>query len=117
MSEEIGSPIGDFIKAFLGEAEKTLKEMGFETCSKEESEIQIELYATEVKEAGGALKIHVFSLAGKAENTKAQKRTICARKINDVKDKQKQALIAEAEARVAIANKAKKKTQTEPWIC
>ena len=117
MSEDIGSPIGDFIKAFLGEAGKTLKELGFETCSKEESEIQIELYATEVREGSGALKIHVFSLGGKAENTNAQKMTICAKKINDVKDKQNQALIAEAEVKIAMANKIKKRTQMEPYIC
>ena len=94
----IGSPVKDFVKSFLEQAEDGMQEKGFVTCSEKDAHIKIELNAAEVQEAGGGFKIHVFSLGGKQSDTNSQKMTIFAKKVDEVEEAEKKARIAEAQA-------------------
>lgn len=99
----IGSPVKDFVKNFIKQAEEGMKELGYSTCSENNAHIKIDLAATEVKEAGGGLKLHVFSLGGKASDSNTQRMTIFAKKIDETEEAEKLARIEKAKADEAIA--------------
>src|SRR3989338_4388777 len=106
---QIGSPVKDFVKSFLQQAEEGIREQGFIPCSEPDANVKIELNATEVREAGGGLKIHIFNLSGKASDTNTQKMTIFARKyIKDLEEAERKAKIAEANAKETDAKLKKK---------
>ena len=65
----IGSPVKDFVSSFLEQVNKGIEEQGFVFCKKDESHAEMELSAVETKEAGGGIKIHIFSAGGKLEDT------------------------------------------------
>ena len=106
---QIGSPVKDFVKSFLLEAEAGLNDQGFRSCSEADSHVKIELSATEVKEVGGGLKIHVFSLGGKKEDADSQKMTLYAKKIDPVEEAQRKAELKNAEVRLEALNRAHQK--------
>ena len=92
----VGSPIKDFISSFLGEAEAALKERGYTSCSEQEAHSKIVLHATEVQEASGGFKIHIFNLSGKKADTQTHTMTIYAKRIDEqVEQLKKDAEIAQ----------------------
>jgi len=105
----IGSPIKVFIKNFIKQAEEAISEEGYKLCSLEESHIAIDLTATEVKEAGASLKIHVFNAGGKIEGSNAQKIKMYAKKL-DVEEeehirKMRSAELEKTEAETNVLNR------------
>ena len=99
---DIGSPIKDFVKSFLEEAEAGLKENGFISCSEREAHVKMELNAIETREGGGKLKIHVFSLGGNKSDSSSQKMTIFAKKFDkEVEEAEKNAQIEVAKTKEA----------------
>lgn len=103
-----GSPVKDFVKSFLEQAEDGMQEKGFVTYSEKDAHIKIELNAAEVQEVGGGFKIHVFSLGGKQSDTNSQKMTIFAKKVDEAEEAEKKARIAEAQAKEKDAMLKKK---------
>ncbi len=79
-----GSPVKDFIKEFLEDAEKGLKEMGYIPCSKDDAHVILDLNASVVKEGEAGLKIKIFNFGGKKSDTNAQRITIHARKLDSI---------------------------------
>lgn len=98
----VGSPVKDFIKAFLGEAEDALNEKGYQSCPESASHIKIELHATEVTDVDGGLRIHVFSMGSKLSDSNTQKMTIYAKKISDVDKAEDQARKKIAEQKINL---------------
>lgn len=83
MGEEIlniGSPVKDFVSSFLEQVNKGIEEQGFAFCKKDESHAEMELSAVETKEAGGGIKIHIFSAGGRIEDTNSQKIRVYVKK-------------------------------------
>ena len=81
---EEGSPVKDFIKEFLEDAEKGLKDMGYTPCSKDDAYITLDLNASVVKEGEAGLKIKIFNFGGKKSDTNAQRIIIYARKLDEI---------------------------------
>jgi len=76
----IGSPVKDFVSSFLEQVDKGAEEKGFIFCKKEEAHAEMELNAVETKEAGGGIKIHIFSAGGKVEDVNSQKMKVYFKK-------------------------------------
>ncbi len=111
----IGSPVKDFVKAFLGEAEDALIEKEYQSCPEQEAHIRIELNATEVKEVGGGLKIHVFSIGSNTSDSNTQKMTIYAKKTDKLENKAKK---ESSKAKIKQSKDVQKnKPAWNPTIC
>ena len=108
----VGSPVKDFVKSFLEQAEEGMKEKGFVTCLEKDAHVKIELNATEVQEAGGGFKIHVFSLGGKQSDTSSQKMTIFAKKVDETEEAERKARMEKIKADEAYA-KAEQRVVTK----
>lgn len=80
----IGSPVKDFVSSFLKQVNEGIDEQGFTFCRKEDANAEIELNAIETKEAGGGIKLHIFSAGGKMEDTNSQKMKIYVKKKKDI---------------------------------
>lgn len=100
----VGSTVDVFTGTLLEEISKGLEEQGFATCSESESHIKLELYAKEVQAVGGGLTIHIFNASAKEEGSNAQKVTVYAKKIDEVEQAERNARLAEAKKREAIAD-------------
>ena len=99
MTEEflnIGSPVKDFVSSFLEQVNKGIEEQGFIFCKREESHAEMELSAVETKEAGGGIKIHIFSASGKLEDTNSQKMKVYVKKPSDLDKEEEKAKMAQA---------------------
>lgn len=76
----IGSPVKEFVSSFLEQVREGVKEQEFSFCKKEEAHAEIELNAIETKEAGGGVKLHIFSGGGRIEDTSTQKIKVYVKK-------------------------------------
>lgn len=92
----IGSPVKDFVSSFLEQVNKGIEEQGFIFCKKDESHAEMELSAVETKEAGGGIKIHIFSAGGKLEDTNSQKMKVYVKKPSQTDIEEEKAKIEQA---------------------
>ncbi len=92
----IGSSVKDFVSSFLEQVNNGIKEQGFVFCKKDEANAEMELSAVETREAGGGIKIHIFSAGGKLEDTNSQKMKVYVKKPSEVDKEEEKAKIEKA---------------------
>ena len=107
--DAVGSPVKEFVRQFLKEAEEGISESGFIPCSESDSHVKVDLSAVEVKEKEGGVRIKIFSFGGQKSDSNAQRMTIFAKKLDDVER-------ARRESEIAKHKKEKQDSERKPWI-